>query len=292
MNLIQARVQSYLDRCNREAPGMTDAVLDQAAKDFRDALDRRFNKPPRDEFTLSLSKVGKPTCQLQMEAAGAEREEKSYAFHMQMLIGDMIEVAGVAILKASGVNVSNEQEKVELHVAGERIMGRKDLDVDGEVFDIKSASPFAFENKFSRGFSAVKEGDTFGYVEQGYGYGHASNKPFGGWIVINKSTGEWCVTEAPKDDWETRKAALTEIFKTVKTITDEKPFERCYDDVPETYYKKETGNRVLNSVCGFCDFKWSCWPELKQKPDQNSTAANRKLKYYTYIKEPEDESES
>lgn len=292
MNMIQAMVQSYLDRCNREAPGMSEAVLDQAARDFRDALDRRFNKPPKDGFSMGMSKVGRPTCQIQMEKMGAEREEKPYSFHMQMLIGDMTEIAAVAILKAAGVTVENEQEKVELRVAGERIFGRTDVTINGKIWDIKSASPFSFQNKFSRGFNAVAQDDVFGYVAQGYSYDHATGKPFGGWIVIEKSTGEWAVCETPENDTEHKVTALTDVFHTVKKISTDAPFERCFTDEPDTYYKKPTGHRVLGKACTFCDFKWSCWPGLKQLPDLQSTAANRKLKYYTHIAEDKDEGTS
>ena len=48
------------------------------------------------------------------------------------------------------------------------------------------------------GFNEVVKDDTFGYASQGFLYGESQKKNFGGWIVINKSTGEWVVCETPK----------------------------------------------------------------------------------------------
>lgn len=43
--------------------------------------------------------------------------------------------------------------------------------------------------------------------------------------------------------------------------------KRCYEAVPETYFKKPSGNLVLNSKCHWCDFKHKCW-DLQELPSR------------------------
>ena len=73
--------------------------------------------------------------------------------------------------------------------------------ISNKIYDIKTASPYAFDSKFGEwgGYNKIKEDDTFGYVAQGYSYSYAGKSKFGGWIAINKSTGEWAICEAPEE---------------------------------------------------------------------------------------------
>lgn len=286
MHPIQLRVQNYLERSNSEVVGMPFEVVETAVKEFRKLLNRRFNRGPgqNQNFNLSMSKVGRPTCQLQMEKAGAPREALPYNFAMQMLLGDTMEILAVAIMKAAGVNIEATQQKCEIDVNGEVIFGRDDVEIDGEVWDIKSCSPWSFNNKFKRGFNAVAQEDSFGYVCQGYGYAEGRGMPFGGWICLEKSTGEWEVCPAHPDQ-EVHDKAIEEIRETVDMITSDKPFERCFTDEAEVFRKKETGNRILCKTCEFCSFKYSCWPGLQHKPQIASDAKHPKWVYYTHIEE-------
>jgi hypothetical protein len=290
MSLILQKVQSYLEKANLNASSMSDEVLDEAAKAFRDALDRQFNSKPKD-FTLRMSNLGRPTCALQKEKAKAPKETSPYHHVMKMVIGDITEVAAIAILKAANVGVTSTQSKVNLDVAGRNILGTLDLTVDegyGDgLWDIKTASPWSFKNKFSVGFKAVAENDDFGYVDQLVGYSKGKNLPPRGWIVIEKSTGEWAVVEFP-DNFD-YKPSLNRMMKTVETVDSSAPFKRCFEDAKETFYKKETGNRILGHACSWCNYKWDCWPGLQLKPNLNSKAQSPGLKYYTYIKDKKNE---
>ena len=71
----------------------------------------------------------------------------------------------------------------------------------------------------------------------------------------------------------------------VKALEDNKPFERCFEDEPETFRKKETGNRVLGEVCSWCDFKFSCWEGLEYKPQPVSSAREPRWLYYTHTED-------
>lgn len=286
MNPIEIRVHNYLERANNEAVGMSEEIIEEACQDLKKLLNDRFNDSFSDKFRLRMSNIGRPTCQLQMEKARAPREPKSYDFAMKMLIGHLVEIAAVAVLKASGVNVEETNQKTHIEVGERIIKGTTDVEIDGQVYDVKSASSWSFKNKFARGFDAVAEQDSFGYVSQGYGYAEGRGKPFGGWIVVDKSTGEWAVCQTPEYD-EVHDKALKDIEETVQTIDSGAPFKRCFDDQPETFRGKPTGNRVLGDTCGFCEFKYTCWPGLQHKPQAASSAKSPPYKFYTHIEENE-----
>jgi hypothetical protein len=284
-NPYEVLVRNFLkDVTAGEHSPVDDQLIEEAGEHFKAALKKQFREGNRKDFRLRMSNLGKPTCQLwysknQPEAA----ENKPYDFLMRMLLGDAIEVLSLFILKAAGVNVEDSSGKVEMDLDGLDIMGEYDLVIDGKVWDIKSASPYSFQSKF-KSFDAMKEGDSFGYVAQGYGYARATGKPFGGWIAINKSTGEWAFVEAPEDA-----AAVKEVEKnmiaTKQYIATDAPFERCFEDVEEKFRGKPTGNRTLPINCSFCDYKHTCWPGLQYKPQAKSQAKNPKYFYYSVYNE-------
>ena len=102
---------------------------------------------------------------------------------------------------------------------------------------------------------------------QGHLYGEADNSDFGGWIAINKVTGEFAVCNAPENQEEDRKEILQTATETINTLSKNKKFEKLYSDIQETYVPKsgknkgirmETGNTTLETICGYCDFRKHC----------------------------------
>jgi len=142
--------------------------------------------------------------------------------------------------------------------------------MDGKIDDVKSASPWSYTNKFDS-FEALQKGDGFGYIPQLVGYSKAAGKEVGGWWVVNKGNGEFKYVSASEVDSD---KVIEDIQETVNYIEKDEPFERCFKPVPETFYKKQTGNMVLNSSCRFCSFKHKCWDTLKTIPSRVSKAKN------------------
>jgi len=292
MHPIKAKVVNYLERANAGTSSMSEETIERAGRAFISMLHKRFNTQYNDDFRLRMSNIGRPTCQLQMKKAGAPAENEKYFFLMQMMIGDMHEIMAIAIMEAAGVNITSQKERAEFAADGVVIKGESDLSVDegdgDQIWDVKSCSPWSFEHKFSKGFDAIAENDAFGYVSQGYSYAEGTGKKFGGWIAIQKVTGEWSICEAPQDV-KTHDAAIERAKDVVKTVVEDAPFKRCFEDIEEKWYKKPTGNRTLDIACKYCEFKWTCWPGLQYLPSIPSKAKNPTRKYYTVIKETEND---
>lgn len=286
MNEILFKVQAFLDRANRGTVELSDELLDEFAASCRAALKKQFNDKRNERFTIRMSNIGRPLCQLQMEAAGTDAEVPSYSHKMKMLIGDMIESAAVVIMKAAGIKVEAESQPVSLDIAGVTINGTYDVKIDGKIYDIKSASPYSFSHKFGEGgFSNLLADDSFGYVAQGFGYAEADNGKFAGWIAVDKVSGEWSVCDVPDGpEYESaRRSALDKIRTNVTALTQNEPFSRCFTDIDEVYYNKPTGHKILPFNCDYCPFKKACWPDMQTMPKLNSKGQFPKLVNYTYI---------
>lgn len=280
MNPILIQIQEYLDRSNREVVNMPEQFIEEFGELCKAALRKQFNNKRNEKFTLRMSNAGRPLCQLQMEAAGVKGIKQPYYVKVRNLIGDMVEALTITLMKSSGVDVKATDQKVGLKIGGIFLEGSYDVKVDG-IYDVKSASPFSFDNKFKRGFKALYDEDAFGYAAQGYGYGAADGSPFKGWIVTNKVTGEMCVTETPPDEAGYKEETLAKIDRNIRALNDKRPFERCYEDVAEHFYKKETGNRHLGFVCANCEFKLTCWPGVQLQAQPDSKAQNPRKFWYT-----------
>ena len=268
---------------------MTDAAngkstfTEEQAKDIgaevADAVLRQFGSgKSRDEFTLRMSNIGRPTCQLWFQKNHPEKAlPKPSTFVMNMMIGDIVEAVFKGLLKAANVEFE-DTNKVSLEVGdtnGTRVSGSYDLVIDGAVDDVKSASPWSYQNKFDS-FATLAKGDGFGYVGQLAGYAKASGKRVGGWWVVNKGNGDF--KYVPADGLDLDKE-LDKIKTTVETVNDNE-FKRCFSPVPEFFRGKPTGNKVLNDNCRFCDFRYECWPTMVEEPSRMSKAKDPKTVAY------------
>jgi hypothetical protein len=289
MNSILHKVQSYLDKVSKEPVKISDKLVEEFGEACKESLRKQFSEERREKFKVRMSNVGRPLCQLQMEAQNVKGEGQPYNVKMRNTFGDLIEALAMFVLKSSGVEIEDEQKKVKYKFNGSEIEGRLDVKIDQKVWDIKSASPYSFEKKFGEagGFEEIAKEDAFGYIPQGYLYSESEKVPFGGWIVINKSTGEWTVCETPLADDQYKKDALELANKNTKAIKSKIPFKRCYTDIEETFRTKKTSNKVLGTVCSFCPYKLPCWgSKLQLLQQQQSQGKNPKWVWYTEVNNP------
>ena len=257
-------IYSFLQKALAGEANMTEAVTKQVAADVEAALNKQFNSPPRGDFRLRMSNIGKAPCQLWFEKNDPEdRRPFPPHFLMNMILGDIVEAVFKGLLRAVDQDFKDNDIVTLKLPNGQEIKGEYDMEMDGKIDDVKSASPWSYKNKFES-FEALNKDDSFGYVSQLVGYAEAAGKGVGGWWVVNKGNGEFKYVDASDVDKE---AVLEGIQATVDYIDNDEPFKRCYEAVPETYFKKPSGNLVLNSKCHWCDFKHKCW-DLQELPSR------------------------
>jgi len=257
---LQQQIDIYLSKCLNGEENMSEEILDRFAERCRETMRLQFNEGPRD-FKVSMSSVGKPLCQQQMAKKGAKRERPKPSLKMKMAYGYLVENLVMAVLEAADVNIESVQEKVEYKLNGTTIEGTLDVVIDGKVYDIKSTSSYAYKWKFSKedGFERMQVDDPFGYIPQGYLYGAGAGKPFGGWIAMNKETGDIAVCETPRNGEAFEKAAIAAAAKNARALEYDEPFKRCFKPAPELYSKKHTGDYTLHVNCSYCQYKKPCW---------------------------------
>ena len=295
MNNILYKVQQYLGKASKESVKLDKGLVEEFGEACKNALLKQFEDQRRNKFEPRMSNIGRPLCQLQMEAKGVKGEGQPYNVKVRNTFGDMIEALAIFIMKSAGVNIKNEQKKVKYKFNGNEIEGKQDVEIDEKIWDIKSASPYSFEKKFGEegGFLEVVKEDSFGYASQGFLYGESQNKKFGGWIAINKSTGEWTVCETPAMIEPHKTEALKKAKDNLKALKDKAPFKKQYDDIAETFRGKPTGNRVLGFVCSYCPYKLPCWgSKLQLLQQQQSKGKNPKWVWYTEVNNPKQEEKS
>jgi hypothetical protein len=291
---IIERVHMFLQTANDGNADMSDELIENFGERMKEIMRSHF-KPKTDEGkkreknVIRMSQVGRPLCQLQMEVAhtndpenGPQPSNDDPWLRMKFLYGDVLEAVAMAILH-SCYKVESEQEELGLDIADIHLKGHMDVQVDGKIWDIKTASPFSFSKVYGdpKGFDALVKDDPFGYIPQGYLYGAAAGRPFGGWIGINKSSGEWGVLETPEVDYHFQNDAINQAEDNIRALTSNKPFERCFEPENEMYYNKPTGEKVLAKTCQYCKWVESCWGDKAEyRANAKSKAANPPKKWY------------
>ena len=258
-------VYTYLQKAMAGEVAMAEEVIDKVASDVKAAMLKQFASGPRDDFRLRMSNIGRPKCQLWFEKNDPEGKEPFPPhFLMNMILGDIVEAVFKGLLTAADVSFKDNDKVVLKLPNGQEIKGEYDMEMDGRIDDVKSASWYSYNNKFES-IEDMQKSDGFGYVSQLVGYSEGAGKDVGGWWVINKNSGEFKYVDASGVDKE---KVLKDIQNTVDYIDNDEPFERCFQPVPETYRKVPSGNIVLNDGCNFCQFKHKCFPDLKVLPSK------------------------
>jgi len=272
-------LHQYLEDAVNGKTQMSAETIEQVANDIKEALHRQFGKESkRREFTLRMSNIGRPSCQLWFEKNHPDKAlPKPTTFVMNMMIGDIVEAVFKGLLTEAGVKYENS-DKVSLELHDTSISGTYDIVIDGAVDDIKSASDWSYRNKFDS-FETLKNGDSFGYVGQLAGYAKASGKEAGGWWVVNKSNGEFKYVPATGIDID----AELDKAKFAKIALEKDEVQRCFEPVEEVFRGKPTGNKILGVECGFCSYKHACWPNLKEMPSVMSKAKDPKIVSYVEL---------
>ena len=277
-HVAELKLHQYMTDAVNGKSTMSDEVINQVANDVRDALQRQFGgKVKRKDFTLRMSNVGRPTCQLWYEKNKPETAlPKSNNFMMNMMLGDTVEAVFKGLLRGAKVDYE-ESDTVTLKCKDAEVSGSYDLVIDGAVDDVKSASDWSYRNKFES-YDTLSSGDGFGYVGQLAGYAKASGKKVGGWWVVNKANGHFKYVPASGLNLDDE---IKKIEDTVATVNANK-FERCFEPEEEKFRGKPTGNTVLNTNCKFCDYRYDCW-DLTDKPAVMSKAQTPKIVSYIQL---------
>ena len=145
MNTILLKVQKYLDSISKQPAKLDEKLVEEFGEACKNALLKQFQEERNSKFELRMSNVGRPLCQLQMEAKGIKGEGQPYNNKMRNTFGDLIEALAIFVMNSAGVDVKNEQKKVTYKFNGDSIEGRQDVEIDEKIWDIKSASPYSFE---------------------------------------------------------------------------------------------------------------------------------------------------
>ena len=186
----------FLDKATDGEKVLSDANINKIAEDIKEALHRQFgSQNNRKEFRLRMSNIGKPTCQLWFEKNHPEKKQPdSPYFLINMILGDIVEAVFKGLLRASKVKFE-DSKKVVLKTKKKDIEGSYDLVLNDKVDDVKSTSPWSYENKFVD-FNTLKSKDSFGYVAQLAGYAKARGVKAGGWWAVNKANGNFKYVDA------------------------------------------------------------------------------------------------
>lgn len=296
MHIIELMLHRFSQGVARGTYKVPQPLLAKFSESTAAHLKRQFEREPKD-FTLRMSNLGKPLCQLQCEQAGIKGISWDNNSLTRNTFGDICEDVLMFMLHAAGVPIVSEQEPVELMIAGQRIKGTLDLVIDlsklndygcaadPRVWDIKSASDWTFKNKFTLPFDRFIEEDTFGNISQLFLYAAAKGIKVGGLIIQNKSTGEIKIFEVPEDQAQWKEHFVKEAEAKVNLLVSLRetiPSKKILD-INEIFRKKNTGNKVLSTTCSFCEFKFHCWPDVQLKPQLVGTSKIPKMVYYTKI---------
>lgn len=247
--LIQDIYSSLEGLSTGEALNISEEELDLTLSRMKESI-LAWSQPREVEngFRLRMSNIGRPLRQLWYESKNnSDPHAVSGPTQIKFLYGHILEEIVLMLVRMAGHEVTSEQK--EVNVSG--ITGHMDCKIDGQVVDVKTASKFSF-NKFKDG--SLVNNDPFGYLAQLSGYETAEQTKEGGFLVINKESGELCLFRP--DDLE--KPNVKEKIKKVKAaIAVDTPPERCYSPIPEG----KKGNMKLPSGCAYCPYKFECYSD-------------------------------
>ena len=251
---------------------ISDEDIENFGESMKAALTSWARPPKRDSsFSLRMSNIGKPIRRLWFDKHGdITQEGHSPQTFIKFLYGHLLEEVVLMLARLTDNDVSSEQKEVVV----DSVSGHMDCKINGEVVDVKTASGYAFR-KFKDG--SLREDDPFGYIPQLAGYEEAEGTENGGFLVINKESGELCFF-AP-DDLD-KPIVRDRISKITKALDRKKPpADLCYEPVDEG----KKGNKKLHKNCTFCPHKFECFKDSNDGEGLRTFKYNRGYMYLTKV---------
>ena len=258
-----------------ESLNIDDKTIDAFGESMKEVLSQWANPRPRDSGTLRMSNIGKPMRQLwyDMRSESKTTERIKPSVFIKFLYGHLLEEVLLMLIKIAGHEVTDEQKEVS--VSG--IKGHMDCVIDGEVIDIKTASSFAFKKFYNK---TLAEDDIFGYLAQLAGYEAAMGTNKGGFLAMNKESGEIALYRPDSFDKPDIKKKIKTVKKLIKIDT---PPELCYNPVPDG----AAGNMQIARGCTWCRHKFECHADSNKGKGLRVFKYSNKYSYLTrVVKEP------
>ena len=249
---------------------ITESALDETVERLKGAILSWSNPTKRDsDFSLRMSNIGRPARQLWYQKRDTSSNTVDAISQIKFLYGHILEEIVLMLVRMAGHDVTDEQKEVKV----DNITGHMDCKINGEVVDIKSASNFAFK-KFQQG--RLADDDPFGYLGQLAGYEEAEGTNNGGFLVINKESGELCLHRPEELDKPNIKNKINNLIASLDL--DDKP-ERCYDPLPEG----KKGNYKLPKSCAWCKYKFDCYNDANDGAGLRTFKYSNSLVYLTHV---------
>ena len=250
--------------------------LDTCMENIRECIVHWATPQERDRSdSLRMSNIGRGDRRLWFDAHedSEPTREPPHTF-IKFLYGHLLEQIALLLVEAAGHRVSNTQDEVVV----DGIKGHMDAVIDGEVVDVKTASSYGFK-KFAEG--RLAEDDAFGYLPQLAGYEKAMGTDNGGFLVINKESGELCL-HIPDDLDKPNVSTVIEHKKNVMKSVDE-PEALCYDDKPNG----AAGNMTVGKGCTWGPHLMQCRSDANDGKGLRVLAYSKGPEFFTkVVKEP------
>jgi len=272
LNTIVPDIYKILGDLSKGEPlPITEEALDLTMASMKEAILHWATPRKRDtDFTVRMSNVGKPSRQMWFEKRDPNgRGDVDGATQIKFLYGHVLEEIVLMLVRMAGHSVTDEQKEVTVN----GIVGHMDCKINGQVVDVKSASKFAF-NKFMKG--TLADDDPFGYLGQLAGYEKAEGTDEGGFLVINKESGElcmYCPDDLDKPNIDTK---INSLLNELKLDT---PPEMCYNPTPDG----KKGNMQLPKGCTWCKYKHECHKDANDGEGLRTFRYSTGYKYLTHV---------
>jgi len=272
LNTIVPDIYKILGDLSKGEPlPITEEALDLTMASMKEAILHWATPRKRDtDFTVRMSNVGKPSRQMWFEKRDPNgRGDVDGATQIKFLYGHVLEEIVLMLVRMAGHSVTDEQKEVTVN----GIVGHMDCKINGQVVDVKSASKFAF-NKFMKG--TLADDDPFGYLGQLAGYEKAEGTDEGGFLVINKESGElcmYCPDDLDKPNIDTK---INSLLNELKLDT---PPEMCYNPTPDG----KKGNMQLPKGCTWCKYKHECHKDANDGEGLRTFKYSTGYKYLTHV---------
>lgn len=273
-NIVEDIYENLKPLCNGESLDISEEEIDKFGEDMKNVLRHWARPTARDSsFKLRMSNIGKPSRQLWYDNKSEKSSSLSPSTMIKFFYGHILEEVVLLLARLSGHDVTDEQKEVEIN----GVKGHIDCKIDGEVVDVKTASSFAFK-KFRHG--TLPDDDPFGYIAQISGYEQAEKSSHGGFLAINKETGELAFYEPDELNKIDTKKRIVSLKKILKSNS---PPSKCYPDLPEG----AKGNMKLNRGCSYCPHKFICHSDSNNGEGLRGFKYAKGVTYFTKIvKEP------